>query len=122
MSDEEKINVEEDEMKQEESGEAEGGNWSEWTEEFVVAGEELVATVKKLVKETTVRHIEIINEKHDIHFKIPLAVGVVGIFVLGWWTAVALIAALVTDCTIRVVRVEPAPAEKAPEDVEPSAA
>lgn len=110
MSDEETIKIDEDEMKEETSQE------QTWTEEFVVAGDELVGMVKKLVKETAVRHIEIINEKHDIHFKIPLAVGVVGIFFLGWWTALALIAALVTDCTIRVVRIEAAPAEKAPEE------
>ncbi|MCP4357200.1 MAG: DUF4342 domain-containing protein [Chloroflexi bacterium] len=120
MSDEEKIYVDEDETTEEET--VKEGNGTEWTEEFVVAGEELLGTVKNLVKETAVRHIEIINEKHDIHFKIPLAVGVVGIFFLGWWAAVALIAALVTDCTIRVVRVEPAPEEKEPEDVEVAAA
>ena len=118
MSDKEKINVEE-EMNQEEGGE-EGQTWSERTEEFVVAGEELVEVVKNLFREATVRHIEIINEKHDIHFKIPLAVGVVGIFFLGWYAALALIAALVTECTIRVVRVEAE--EKAPEETETATA
>jgi hypothetical protein len=37
---------------------------------------------------------------------------------MGWLAAVAVIAALVTDCTIRVVRVESAPTEKSPEDTE----
>ncbi len=121
MSNEETIKIDEDEVK-EESGEK-----NSWTEEFVVAGEELVGTVKKLVKESSVRHVEIINEKHNIHFKVPLPVGVGGIAVLGligmgWLAVVALIAAMVTDCTIRVVRVEAAPAEKSPEDTEVSAA
>jgi hypothetical protein len=116
MSNEETIKIDEDEVK-EESGEK-----NSWTEEFVVAGEELVGTVKKLVKESSVRHVEIINEKHNIHFKVPLPVGVGGIAVLGligmgWLAVVALIAAMVTDCTIRVVRVEAAPAEKSPEEV-----
>lgn len=122
MSKEEKIKIEEDEVKEET-----GGEKNSWTEEFVVAGEELVDTVKKLVKESSVRHVEIINEKHNIHFKVPLPVGVGGIAVLGvigmgWLAVIALIAALVTDCTIRVVREEPAPAEKSPEDTEVSAA
>jgi hypothetical protein len=117
MSDEQ-IHVEDEETVEAETQD-EGHSW---TEEFVVAGGDLVDTVKKLVKEASVRHIEIINEKHNIHFKVPLALGVVGIFIMGWYTAVALIAAMVTDCTIRVVRVEKAPVEKAPEDVETSAA
>jgi hypothetical protein len=117
----ETIYIDEDEVKQEE------GSERAWTEEFVVAGEELVGTVKKLVKESTVRHVEIINEKHNIHFKVPLPVGVGGLgilFLLGmsWLAPIALIAALVTDCTIRVVRVESAPAEKSPEDAEPVSA
>jgi len=122
MSNEETIRIDEDEVKEEA-----GDEKNSWTEEFVVAGEELVDTVKKLVKESSVRHIEIINEKHNIHFKVPLPVGVGGIAVLGfigmgWLAVIALIAALVTDCTIRVVREEPAPAEKSPEDTEASAA
>lgn len=117
MAKKEKINIEE-EVNEEKTNEETSG--SEWTEEFVVAGEELVGVVKNLFHEATVRHIEIINEKQDIHFKIPLAVGVVGIFFLGWYAAIALIAALVTDCTIRVVRV--GSEEKAAEDAEAAAA
>jgi len=117
MAKKDKIDVEEEEVKEETGAEKEE---SEWTEEFKVAGEELVEVVKNLIHEATVRHIEIINEKHDIHFKIPLAVGVVGIFFLGWYAAVALIAALVTECTIRVVRVEAE--EKSADDVETAAA
>lgn len=122
MSNEETIKIDEDEVKEEN-----GNEKNSWTEEFVVAGEELVGTVKKLVKESSVRHVEIINEKHNIHFKVPLPVGVGGIAVLGligmgWLAVVALIAAMVTDCTIRVVRVEQAPAEKSPEDTEIAAA
>ncbi len=122
MSNEETIKIDEDEVKEES-----GSEKNSWTEEFVVAGEELVGTVKKLVKESSVRHVEIINEKHNIHFKVPLPVGVGGIAVLGligmgWLAVVALIAAMVTDCTIRVVRVESAPAEKSPENTEISVA
>lgn len=118
MYDDERIKIDEDEAREEA-----GDEQNSWTEEFVVAGEELVDTVKRLVKESSVRHVEIINEKHNIQFKVPLPVGVGGVAVLlfvgmGWLAAVAVIAALVTDCTIRVVRVESAPAEKSPEEAE----
>lgn len=113
----EEVTIEEDEVEQDEQ------NQSDWTEEFTVAADELVGVVKSLIHEATVRHIEITNEKYDINFQIPLTLGVAGIFVMGWYAALALIAALVTECTIRVIRIEPAPAEKAPEDnAEPAAA
>ena len=80
-----------------------------WTEEFTVAGEDLMAKVKKLVHETSVRRVVIKNEAKRIHFEIPLAVGVVGIALLPVWSAIALIAALVTDCKILVDRVEKEP-------------
>ncbi|NKQ34944.1 MAG: DUF4342 domain-containing protein [Chloroflexi bacterium] len=109
--------IEEDDMEQEEEQAQ-----TDWTEEFTVAADELIGVVKSLVHEATVRHIEITNEKYDINLHIPLAVGVAGIFVMGWYAALALIAALVTECTIRVVRIE-APDEKEPEEsAEPAAA
>ena len=87
-----------------------------WTEEFVVAGEELVGMVKKLVREATVRRLVIKNEKMNLHLEVPLVMGVAGIALLPVYSAVALIAALVTDCTILVERHEPMQ-EKEPEVV-----
>ena len=49
------------------------------------------------------------NEAKRINFEFPLALGVVGIALLPVWAAVALIAALVTDCKILVERVEKEP-------------
>ena len=100
----EKINVEEEPMT--ETAEEKGKNW---TEEFTVAGEDLMAKVKQLVHGTSVRRIVIKNEAKRIHFEIPLAVGVVGIALLPVYAAVALIAALVVDCKILVERVEKEP-------------
>ena len=76
-----------------------------WTEEFVVAGEELVGMVKKLVHETNIRRVVVKNEARRIHLEIPLILGVAGIALLPVYSALALIAALVTDCTILVERV-----------------
>ncbi len=86
-----------------------------WSEEVVVAGEDLVGFVKKLVKETAVRRLVIKNEKRHIHLEIPLALGMAGIAFLPYMAAVALIAALATDCIILVERVAEEPAEKTPE-------
>jgi hypothetical protein len=95
----EKIHVEEESTEDENKS---------WTEEFKVAGSELVGMVKKLVHETAVRRIVIKSEAKNIHFEIPLAIGVAGIALLPVYAAIALIAALVVDCTILVVRSEKA--------------
>ena len=99
---EEKIDVEEEAA-------AEGEQGQSWTEEFVVAGEELVNTIKQLVQEAGVRRIVIKNETQRIYLEIPLVLGLAGIALLPVYSAVALIAALVADCTITVERVEKAP-------------
>ncbi|MCP4424335.1 MAG: DUF4342 domain-containing protein [Chloroflexi bacterium] len=101
----EKIDVEEETMN-EETFEKEGKSW---TEEVTVAGSELVDMVKNLVHETAVRRIVIKNEAKRINFEFPLALGVAGIALLPVWGAIAMIAALVTDCTIVVERVEKQP-------------
>jgi hypothetical protein len=102
MNDEpETITVTEEELKQEE-----GSKGKRWQEEFVVASEELWETVKKLLHETAVRRIIIRNEAKHINVELPLAFGIAGIALLPAYTAVALIAALVTDCKILVERVE----------------
>lgn len=98
----------------EEETASEPGKKSGWTEEFVVAGEDLLGLVKKLVRETTVRRLVIKNEARHIHLEIPLVLGVAGIALLPVFTAVALIAALVIECTILVERTPDK--EKAPAD------
>jgi len=102
MSNEEKVNVEE------ETTETKQGQHS-WTEEFVVAGGELVNVVKQLVHETTVRRLVIKNEAKNVHLEIPLVLGLAGIWLLPVYSALGLIAALVTDCTILVERTEKKP-------------
>ncbi|MFO7538333.1 MAG: DUF4342 domain-containing protein [Chloroflexota bacterium] len=84
-----------------------------WTEEFVVAGEELVDAVKKLVHETNIRRVVVKNEQRRIHLEVPLLLGVAGIALLPVYSALALIAALVADCTILVERIAEKPVEKA---------
>jgi hypothetical protein len=75
-------------------------------EEFKVKGEEMLAKVKELVHEGNVRRLIIENDEGKTLVEIPLTVGVVGALLLPMAAAVGAIAAVVTDCTIRVERVE----------------
>ena len=73
-------------------------------DEFQVKGEELIAKVKELVREGNIRRIIIDNEEGKTLIEIPLTIGVVGAFLLPVFAAVGAIAAMVTNCTIRVER------------------
>ena len=87
-----------------------------WTEEFVAAGEDLVNFVKSLMHETAVRRVVVKNEARNINLSLPLAVGLPGIALGILWApfiaAVAVVGALMIDCTITVERVAE---EKEPE-------
>jgi len=71
-----------------------------------VAGEELLETVKKLIHEAGVRRVIIKNSEGQTLFEIPLVFGVAGIALLPTLAAVGLVGALLTDCTITVIRAE----------------
>ena len=81
-----------------------GGHW----EELKVTGDQLVATVKKLVHEGNVRRIILKTESGETFLEIPLTVGAVGAMLLPLWAALGAVAALVSGMTIVVERVEPA--------------
>lgn len=73
-------------------------------EEIKVTGQQLVETVKKLVHEANVRHIIIKNEKGDRLLEIPVTVASVGALLAPVLAALGALAALVTHCTIVVVK------------------
>ena len=75
-------------------------------EEFAISGEKLVATVKKLVQEGNIRRITIKSKEGKTLIEIPLTFGVVGALFLPTLAAIGAIAALVTECTIVVEKVE----------------
>ncbi len=105
MSKTEDIPVEEDVVG------ANGSDSSSTSEEFVVKGEELVETVKRLAREAGVRRIVVRNKNGKTLIEIPIVLGVAGIALLPAWSALALIAALVTECSIVVMKSEKAPAK-----------
>ena len=76
------------------------------TEEFRVSGEGLRAKFEELVREGNVRRLSIKNEEGKTLIDIPLTLGVVGAVLAPQAAAIGAIAALVTDCTIVVEKVE----------------
>ena len=77
-------------------------------DEFQLKGEEVVAKVKELVREGNVRRIMVSDADGKTLVEIPLTVGVVGALLLPA-LALGAVAALLTDCTITVVRQDAAP-------------
>lgn len=75
-------------------------------EEFRVSGEELLGKVKELIKAGTARRLIIKNEQDETILEIPLAVGAVGALIAPMLAAVGAVAALVTKCSIVVVKKE----------------
>lgn len=76
------------------------------TEELVVDGEKLVSTIKELVHQGNIRRITVKNRDGKELIELPLSIGVVGMLLLPTLAALGAIAALVTECTIVIERVE----------------
>jgi len=74
-------------------------------EEFQVAGRELVRKVEELIHEGNIRRI-VIKQNGRVLLDIPLAVAAIGVVLAPILAAVGALAAIVTDCTISVERVE----------------
>ena len=75
-------------------------------EEFAISGEKLVSTVKELVRQGNIRRVTIKNKEGKTLIEIPLTFGVVGAVLVPTLAAIGAIAALVTECTIVVEKVE----------------
>lgn len=73
-------------------------------EEFKVNGDQLVQKVKEIIAAGNARAIIIKNEEGKEIMQFPVTVGVVGAIVALPLVAVGAIAALVTRCTIVVVK------------------
>ncbi len=76
------------------------------TEELKITGEELVATVKELVRQGNIRRITVKNREGKTLVEIPLTLGVVGTLLIPTLAALGAVAALVAECSIVVERIE----------------
>lgn len=75
-------------------------------EEFKVSGEELLGKVKELINEGNIRQITIKDKDENVIMSIPLTFGVVGAVFAPTLAAIGSAAALLSECTIAVVRRE----------------
>jgi hypothetical protein len=76
------------------------------TEEFQVDGDQLVGRIKELLHEGNIRRVSIRNEEGRTLLDIPLTIGVVGALLLPQLAALGAIAALLTNATIVIEKVD----------------
>jgi hypothetical protein len=76
------------------------------TEEFSVNGEDLLGKIKEILHEGDIRRIIIKKKDGGTVMEIPLTLGVVGALIAPQLAAVGAIAALVTEATVVVEKVE----------------
>jgi hypothetical protein len=76
-------------------------------EEVKVTGDQLVSTVKELIREGNIRRIVIKNEEGHVYLEIPLTVGVVGALLLPVFAALGALAAVASGLTIAVEKIVP---------------
>jgi len=74
------------------------------TESFKVSGEELLKKVKELIHQGNIRQITIEDKNGKAILIFPLTIGVVGAVLVPPLAAIGAIAALLTECTIKVER------------------
>jgi len=78
-------------------------------EKFTVSGSQLVEKIKQLIHEGNIRKVRLLHEERTL-LEIPLTIGApvvaVGIIAVPVLAALGAFAALVTECTIEVEKVE----------------
>lgn len=75
-------------------------------EEFKVSGDGLVQKIKEIIKAGNARRIILKNEQGHVLMEIPLTFAVVGTVFAPILAAVGAIAAMVTECSITVIKKE----------------
>jgi hypothetical protein len=73
-------------------------------EEIKVAGANLKAKLKELIREGNIRRVVIRNPQGRTLLDLPLSAGVAGAALLPFWAAIGTIAALASDYTVAVER------------------
>ena len=76
------------------------------TEEFSVNGEDLLSKIKEIIHEGNIRRIIIKKKGGDTVLEIPMTLGVVGALIAPQLAAIGAIAALVTEATVVVEKVD----------------
>jgi hypothetical protein len=76
------------------------------TEKYTVSGTDVVQKVKQLIHEGNIRRIRVL-QKSVVVMEIPLTAGAIAILAAPILAALGAFAALVTECTIEVEKIEP---------------
>lgn len=76
----------------------------ETKEEFKVSGGDVVGKIKDIIKKGNARRIILKNEKGEVLMEIPLTFAVVGTVLAPILAAVGALTALLTECSITVIR------------------
>jgi hypothetical protein len=76
------------------------------TEEFRVEGEKLIAKIKELIHEGTIRRIIIKDKEGKTVMEIPMTFGVVGVLLAPQLAAIGAIAALLSEATVVVEKAD----------------
>ena len=78
-------------------------------EKFTVSGDKLVEKIKQLIHEGNIRKVRLLHEGRTV-IEIPLSIGApaaaIGIMAAPVLAALGAFAALVTECTIEVEKIE----------------
>ena len=78
-------------------------------EKFTVSGDQLVEKIKQLIHEGNIRRVRLLHEGRTV-IEIPLSIGApaaaIGILIAPVLAAIGAFAALVTECTIEVEKIE----------------
>jgi len=78
-------------------------------EKFTVSGSELVDKIKQLINEGNIRKVRLIHKGQTV-FELPLSIGApaaaAGILAAPVLAALGAFAALITECTIEVEKIE----------------
>ena len=79
------------------------------TEKFTISGSQLVDKVKQLIREGNIRRVRVLHEGRTV-LEIPLTIGApaaaITIMTAPLLAALGAFAALVTECTIEVEKIE----------------
>jgi hypothetical protein len=78
-------------------------------EELKLHGNQVLAQIRELIHEGNVRRITIKNDEGRTVLEIPLTIGVAGALLVPTLAAIGAVAALLTECSIEVVKVIPEP-------------
>jgi hypothetical protein len=82
------------------------------SEKYTISGEEVVKKVKQLIHEGNIRRIRVI-QKGSVVMEIPLTAGAIAIVAAPLLAALGAFAALATECTIEVEKIDPGESPKA---------